>query len=161
MVERIVEAVLLLLGFYALAGVVFAACFHWRGVASLDRGAAGAGWFFRALITPGIIALWPLLAARWRRAVRGGGFQGDANSPVTAGQLRARHLLSWKLLAVLIPLLIAAALYWRPAPPDAQSSKIKVQSTREGPNSKRLSHRGSAPLNFGRWNLPEPLTVDL
>ncbi|MFN7936582.1 MAG: hypothetical protein U0R19_24885 [Bryobacteraceae bacterium] len=55
------------LGLYTAAGVVFAAVFMWRGADRVDAGAHGAGLGFRLLIAPGCVALWPLLAVRWRR----------------------------------------------------------------------------------------------
>ncbi len=62
---------LLLLAVYLGLGALFAVPFVARGVAAVDANAQGAGWGFRALIFPGVVALWPLLALRWR-AARGG-----------------------------------------------------------------------------------------
>ncbi len=50
---------------YAAAGVVFALLFLSVGVTRIDHGAKGAGITFRLLILPGLIALWPLMLARW------------------------------------------------------------------------------------------------
>ena len=61
------EFVLLVLGSYALAGVVFALAFVTAGVTRLDPAARSTSWVFRALILPGSAALWPLLAVKWAR----------------------------------------------------------------------------------------------
>jgi hypothetical protein len=45
---------------------------------------------------------------------------------VTSGQIRARHFLWWKLLAVLVPLLVAAALLWRPTHPPASAIRVST-----------------------------------
>jgi hypothetical protein len=46
--------------------VVFATAFQWRGVARVDGDAAAGSVPFRIVILPGVIALWPVLAWRWR-----------------------------------------------------------------------------------------------
>lgn len=61
------ELLLLVAGGYALAGAAFALAFVTVGVTRLDPAARGTSWRFRALITPGSAALWPLLAVKWAR----------------------------------------------------------------------------------------------
>jgi len=69
MPEWLAQGLVAGVGFYALLGVVFAAAFHWRGLAAVDSGAAAHGTRgFRVVITPGVVALWPLLLVRWRAA---------------------------------------------------------------------------------------------
>jgi hypothetical protein len=51
---------------YALTGAVVAAAFLALGLDRLDPGARGA-YLFRALIVPGLVLLWPLVALRWAR----------------------------------------------------------------------------------------------
>ena len=53
-------------GLYALVGLLFALPFLSRGVGRVDPAAAESGWGFRLIILPGVVALWPLLALRWR-----------------------------------------------------------------------------------------------
>jgi len=67
------ELVLLVVGSYALAGIVFALAFVTVGVTRLDPAARSTSWAFRALIIPGSAALWPLLAVKWVRR------KGDAS----------------------------------------------------------------------------------
>ena len=51
---------------YALAGLVFAVVYLPRGARVMDEH-LGAPLLTRALIFPGVAALWPLLAWRWLR----------------------------------------------------------------------------------------------
>jgi hypothetical protein len=55
------------LGLYILAGLLFAIPFILRGVNRLDPSAREGSWGFRLIVFPGVVALWPLLALRWRR----------------------------------------------------------------------------------------------
>ena len=52
---------------YALAGLVFATVYLPRGARVMDEHLKGAPLLTRALIFPGVAALWPLLAWRWVR----------------------------------------------------------------------------------------------
>lgn len=60
MATLIIDAV----GIYALLGAVFAAVFLLWGIDRIDPAAAGA-YAFRPLLIPGLVLLWPLVAARW------------------------------------------------------------------------------------------------
>jgi hypothetical protein len=71
MPPALADALLALLACHAAIGALFAVAFHGRGMARLDPAAARGSAGFRVLVTPGVIALWPLLARRWWRA-RGG-----------------------------------------------------------------------------------------
>lgn len=55
---------MLVLTAYCASGVVFGTYFVTYGVNRLDPAARSAGWGFRLLILPGVIALWPWLF--WR-----------------------------------------------------------------------------------------------
>jgi len=50
---------------YAVAGLVFAVLFLPRAALRVDPHLAGAPWTVRLLISPGIVALWPVMALRW------------------------------------------------------------------------------------------------
>lgn len=63
----IAQTIVWLLGLYALLGIVFALFFVLGGIARVDAAAKQSTWGFRLMIVPGVIALWPLLAVRWRR----------------------------------------------------------------------------------------------
>jgi hypothetical protein len=115
MLIELVEVMLSCATVYAVMGVLFAAAFHWIGLRRVNPAGASAGWFFRGLITPGIIALWPVLLIQWMRAM--GRCGGPAASVEREGdaQLRAWHRRAWWLLAIVIPLLCFVALWFRPA----------------------------------------------
>jgi len=55
------------LGAYLGIGLVFAISFVLTGAGRLDEVARHGTVGFRLLIIPGVAALWPLLAWRWRR----------------------------------------------------------------------------------------------
>jgi hypothetical protein len=128
---ELVRTAWLALTVYAALGVLFAGAFHWRGLARLDAGVQGAGWVFRLLITPGIAALWPLLAVRWLRFTRGASFLGGQDAPVSPRRLRATHRLAWKALVVLVPLLLGIALLTRPK--EIEGSKLPAQASEPKP----------------------------
>lgn len=55
------ELVLISIGIYSGAGLVFAAWFVSKGVGTMDPAAMHAPWSFRAIIFPGVVALWPIV----------------------------------------------------------------------------------------------------
>lgn len=63
--ERVAEAFVALAGLYVAFGLVFAVVFAVRGIGAVDPGARDASPGFRCIVTPGVVALWPLLAKRW------------------------------------------------------------------------------------------------
>lgn len=99
---------------YGVLGLLFAGAFQWRGLGTLDEGTREAGIGFRLLITPGVVALWPLIAGRWWRASRAGPAMTGQELTSSPRRLRALHALAWKGLALGVPVLVAAALWWRP-----------------------------------------------
>lgn len=119
-----VRTLLLVAAAYLAAGLLFAFAFQLRGLRALDAAAHGTSIAFRLLITPGVIALWPLVAMRWLRATKGVVFLGDQDAPVSPRRLRCTHAFAWKALAVLVPMAVAAALWYRPK--ENQSSKFTV-----------------------------------
>lgn len=62
--------ILAALGLYLLAGAIFAIFFLARGLSRIDPSATRSPWTFRALILPGVAALWPYLALTWSRTAR-------------------------------------------------------------------------------------------
>jgi len=86
--KAFVEFFLLLAGAYLALGLLFAFAFQLVGLSKLDAGSRSAGVGFRLLITPGIVALWPLLAsvvvANPARADVSGFSRGALSTPVTA-----------------------------------------------------------------------------
>jgi hypothetical protein len=72
MLETISTVVVTLVSIYLLAGLLFALPFLLRGAARLDPSAQHGSGGFRAVILPGTVALWPVLAWKWRIAARQG-----------------------------------------------------------------------------------------
>lgn len=64
--------VLISLAIYTACGLAVGIPFVVRGVDRVDSAARGAPVGFRLLILPGVIALWPLMATKWRDAIRRG-----------------------------------------------------------------------------------------
>jgi hypothetical protein len=60
-----VQAVMDLVAAYAAVGVIFSIFLLLVGATRIDNGVKNAGFGFRILILPGLIALWPLLLIRW------------------------------------------------------------------------------------------------
>lgn len=70
MSTSIAVSLLAVLGGYLALGLAFAIAFQLRGLARVDAAAARGSRGFRIVITPGVVALWPVLSRRWIRAVR-------------------------------------------------------------------------------------------
>jgi len=66
--ESVAVALVGLAGGYLAVGLVFGVAFVTRGVGRIDAGAHDASIGFRLIALPGVVALWPLLARRWRAA---------------------------------------------------------------------------------------------
>jgi len=64
----IVYLILLIVGLYLAAGLVFAVPFAIKGVTRIDENAVGSKWGFRLIIIPGSIVFWPLLLTKWLKA---------------------------------------------------------------------------------------------
>lgn len=91
---------------YAIAGFAVAIAAHARGLRRLDPAATSAPLGFRLIITPGLIALWPIVLTR---IVRG-------TTPDTAPSLRGWsttgliHRITWLVAPLLVVGVIIAAL---------------------------------------------------
>ena len=59
-----------LVGVYLALGIVFVLPFLLKGIGRIDPVAAEGTVGFKIIISPGVIALWPLLARRWLTGVR-------------------------------------------------------------------------------------------
>lgn len=63
--EVIVEWAVTGLFAYAMSGAIFAVAFVTVGVTALDAQVRGSSPWFRLIIFPGAVALWPWLLRRW------------------------------------------------------------------------------------------------
>jgi hypothetical protein len=57
---------------YLSCGLIGGSAFVTAGVGKVDAAARGTSVCFRLLILPATVAFWPLLAAKWIKAVRRG-----------------------------------------------------------------------------------------
>jgi hypothetical protein len=123
------------LGAYLAAGFLFAVAFQAVGLRRLDPAARGAGWVFRLLVTPGVIALWPVLLRRWRTAQIRGSDAVPEPSVARARQLRTVHGWVWRILLVVGPLILGVALASRrPESGDPPPPRLQTLSPAAVPN---------------------------
>ena len=66
--EGLARLLVIAAGGYLALGLLFAVPFVVRWAGRLDGAAQAGSWGFRLLIVPGAVLLWPLLAARLRKA---------------------------------------------------------------------------------------------
>lgn len=118
-VNAAIEFMLALMGVYLLIGCMAAPGLHLY-LAKHDPGVAGAGWMFRAIITPGLIALWPFMA--WR--IRAGTAQPHPEAWTSSRRLRGAHKHLTRALAVAIPLVAAVALGTRTPEPTVPAGAL-------------------------------------
>ena len=65
---QIARWILAIVAAYTGTGIVFGVPFLAFGIERIDPAARGAGVGFRVLVFPGVVALWPVMAARWARS---------------------------------------------------------------------------------------------
>lgn len=133
--ESIVTILVYAIESYLMLGALFAMAFHVRGLTSLDHATEGAKPFFRVLITPGLVALWPVILRKWIRLRQGKPTTPDYNEPVTARALRRRHALTMQLGLVLLPPLLAIAIAFRGAPPSTARPTQQPEPTTLSPDT--------------------------
>ena len=68
--EQIVNLFFLSLAAYIAIGIVFTVFFLLKGIAVVDSASKDTSKVFKLLIIPGIIAMWPVLANKWRRSLK-------------------------------------------------------------------------------------------
>ena len=112
-----VEIILFCVGAYAAAGVLCLVPFHRSLLPNLDESANGATWGFRILVSPGLVGLWPVMVWKWARLRNGLDAHGSPDGPLSSLNIRRSQSLIIKLLAITLPILVAAAIAARPAPP--------------------------------------------
>ncbi|MEO0681020.1 MAG: hypothetical protein AAF192_11465 [Pseudomonadota bacterium] len=104
-------AVVALLQAYAALGLVVAAALALWGAGRVESNARGA-WAFRLLLIPGAVLLWPLVAWRLAKLLRGA--EGDARAGAGAGAKahrppRRAQDAAALLLALFVPLALGTA----------------------------------------------------
>jgi hypothetical protein len=68
--EAVAELMVAVLTGYMAFGLAFGLLFVAVGIHRVDAQAKGAGAGFRLIVLPGVVAMWPLLLARWVRGIR-------------------------------------------------------------------------------------------
>ncbi len=124
--DTIIELGLAVAGVYMFLGLVAAAGLHAKGLHRIDSGTADAGVVFRLLITPGMVALWPLLLRRWRVAARSGPRFGEADRPRSSARLRTVHLRLVTVTTVAVSVIFAMGLMARPGAPPSIATVGKL-----------------------------------
>ena len=64
-------AILMIIGLYALLGLVVGLAFVLRGVNRVDTAAGASPFIFRIMILPGCVGLWPVVLLKWIKAGKG------------------------------------------------------------------------------------------
>ena len=129
-------------GVYLIVGAVVAIPLHLAGLRRIDPAVTDSGIGFRMLVTPGMVALWPLLLVRWRTAAAGRRVPGEADAPVASAGLRRRHRLLATALLVVVPTVAVLAVASRPAAPVAD--RTARAAARTGAAAKRPRVAGAA-----------------
>ena len=109
------ETLLLIVGLYALIGVLVALWFVFIGAARRDETARGASLRVRVLFAPGAAAVWPALLMAKKPDIEA--------EPVEnlRGIHARRHMLMWSALAPILILGVIALLAARPGAPDQRT----------------------------------------
>lgn len=81
-------ALLTILALYVAAGLIFSIYFAAVGVTKLDKAARGTSVFFRILIVPGTVALWPYLVQRLIRGTQGPPEERNAHRDLAGRSVR-------------------------------------------------------------------------
>jgi len=117
--NALIEIVLTLVSVYLLLGGLVAVWLH-ANLTKHDPGTVGAGIVFRFIITPGLIALWPMMLQRMRAWAP----LPHPEAGVSPAGLRRGHKHLTRALAVAIPLVAAVALGTRTQEPINPSGAI-------------------------------------
>ncbi len=142
----------MIVGVYLAIGIVVSLYIHSGPIRKFDSGVEGAGIFFRIIITPGMIALWPFVLRRHLQIKAGNEAPPDSDKPVPAMKLRARHGKYVTLIGILIPVMSFAILGVRqpeatnPAAALSEAGAVEVLAEKNpfpGFNIEYTIHRGS------------------
>ena len=63
----VVNAILMIVGLYALIGLLVGLAFALRGVGRVDPAARDSPFVFRLVILPGCVGLWPFILLKWMK----------------------------------------------------------------------------------------------
>ena len=153
MIERAFTLLLEIAAAYAGCGLLLAVVFLAQWCKTFDPSAAGGTWGFRALIVPGVVALWPVILVKVFTMRRG----NDAETPIATETLRHHHGFAFIALAILGPLLFVVALIWRA--PEIPRSGARLAADPHAPRSGTLPGGAAVAAQGGEthappWTLP-------
>jgi len=63
--ESLISLFVSVMGIYLLIGVLFATIFLFKAITKVDPVTEGSSFFFKLLIFPGLVFLWPFLLSEW------------------------------------------------------------------------------------------------
>lgn len=117
---------------YLLAGLLTSLYLH-RSLSAIDSGVRGAGILFRLLITPGMLALWPVLLLTLISKRKGEAEYGLVESKLPPRRLRSTHGWLVKILIILMPIVILIAAFVRVSPTVQETKEVfSTESTFDG-----------------------------
>jgi len=61
------SVLLIIIGFYLAMGMLFSIIFLWKGITRVDPATRGSGFFFKALIFPGLCVFWIIFLIKWKK----------------------------------------------------------------------------------------------
>lgn len=130
MIENTAVGFWIVVGAYDAIGILLLVPFHLKALKVLDNQAEGSSWGFRILVTPGLVAFWPLVLLKWRAAAQGANPAGDQARPVAPIQIRRLQAVLMFAVVVVVPLVVALALGTRPAPLDVDAQPASAEDAR-------------------------------
>ena len=68
--ESIVLFLVYALQIYIIIGVIISVLIQIRGLQQIDSSTKGAGFWFRLITFPGMVALWPVMLSSWIKALK-------------------------------------------------------------------------------------------
>lgn len=112
--------ILLLAEIWLYIGLAVAIIFIGYGLDRVEENAHGS-YFFRPLLVPGVILLWPLVLSRWMTVEKTGYDKIRRDRP-----LRGGHFPVWMVLAIAIPALFIGAMLIRQSPPQSGDGAVQL-----------------------------------
>ena len=68
--ESIVLFLVYALQLYIIIGVIISVLIQKKGLQQIDSSVKGAGFWFRLITFPGMVALWPIMLSNWIKALK-------------------------------------------------------------------------------------------
>lgn len=112
MFETVLNTTFILLAIHFAVGLLLLIPIHARILPKIDPACESVGFFFRMLVSPGLVSLWPIVLIAWRRQQRALPAHGPLETPLRLTTLQRGHRAFWFI--ALAPLLgLSAIVYGR------------------------------------------------